>query len=56
MDDVSEVNEEVELMDWKADGSSVEVMAVVGMEEVCVVEATAILVSGGIGEEVAVLE
>ncbi|KAH9294788.1 hypothetical protein KI387_038376, partial [Taxus chinensis] len=56
MDDVSEVDAEVELMDWEADGSTMEVMAVVGMEEVCVVEVAAILVSGGVGEEVAVVE
>ncbi|KAH9325472.1 hypothetical protein KI387_005650, partial [Taxus chinensis] len=56
MDDVSEVDVEVELMDWEADGLAVEVMAAVGMEEVCAVEVVAILVSGGVGEEVAVVE
>ncbi|KAH9321595.1 hypothetical protein KI387_016234, partial [Taxus chinensis] len=56
MDKVSEVDAEVELMDWEADGSAVEVIAAVGMEEVCVVEAAAILVGGGVGEEVAVVE
>ncbi|KAH9315911.1 hypothetical protein KI387_024538, partial [Taxus chinensis] len=56
MDDLSEVDAEVELMDWEADGSAVELMVVVGMKEVCEVEATAVLVSGGVGEEVAVVE
>ncbi|KAH9301949.1 hypothetical protein KI387_013532, partial [Taxus chinensis] len=56
MDDVSEVDAEVELTDWEADGSAVEVMVVVGMEEVCAVEVAAILVSGGVGEEVTVAE
>ncbi|KAH9308116.1 hypothetical protein KI387_036027, partial [Taxus chinensis] len=56
MDDVLEVNVEVELTDWEVDGSAVEVMEVVGMEEVCVVEASVVLVSGGVGEEVVVVE
>ncbi|KAH9331834.1 hypothetical protein KI387_003942, partial [Taxus chinensis] len=56
MDKVLEVDVEVELMDWEADGLVVEVMAVVGMKEVCVVEVAAVLVGGGIGEEVAVVE
>ncbi|KAH9297853.1 hypothetical protein KI387_029535, partial [Taxus chinensis] len=50
------VNAEVDLMDWEADGSAVEVMAAIGIEEVCAVEATSILVGGGIGEELAVVE
>ncbi|KAH9331042.1 hypothetical protein KI387_003150, partial [Taxus chinensis] len=52
MDDVSEVDVEVELTDWEVDGSAMEVMVVVGMEEVCVVEVATVLVSGGVGEEV----
>ncbi|KAH9293629.1 hypothetical protein KI387_041167, partial [Taxus chinensis] len=56
MDDVSEVDAEVELMDWEANGSAVEVIAVVGIEEVCVVKATAVLVGGGVGEVVVVAE
>ncbi|KAH9306718.1 hypothetical protein KI387_011122, partial [Taxus chinensis] len=57
MDDASEVDApEVGLMAWEANGSSVEVVAVVGLEEVCVVEATAILVSGGVGEVMVVAE
>ncbi|KAH9300410.1 hypothetical protein KI387_011993, partial [Taxus chinensis] len=43
IDDVSEVDAEVELTDWEADESVVEVMAVVGMGEVCVVEVAAAL-------------
>ncbi|KAH9324960.1 hypothetical protein KI387_005138, partial [Taxus chinensis] len=50
------VNAEVELMDWEADGSAMEVMAVVGIEEVCVVEEAAVLVGGGVGEVVLVTE
>ncbi|KAH9298905.1 hypothetical protein KI387_030587, partial [Taxus chinensis] len=56
MDNVSEVNAEVELIDWEADGSAVEVMEVVGMEEVCVVEVADVLVGGGVGEVVVVAE
>ncbi|KAH9300908.1 hypothetical protein KI387_012491, partial [Taxus chinensis] len=56
MDDVSEVDAEVGLMAWEANGSAVEVVAVVGMEEVCVVEAATVLVSGGVGEAVVVAE
>ncbi|KAH9328570.1 hypothetical protein KI387_000678, partial [Taxus chinensis] len=56
MDKVSEVDANVELTDWEADGSAVEVMVVVGMKEVCVVEAAVVLVGGGIGEEVSVVE
>ncbi|KAH9296306.1 hypothetical protein KI387_039894, partial [Taxus chinensis] len=50
------VNAEVELMDWEADRSTMEVMVVAGMEEVCVVEAVAVLVGGGVGEAVVVME
>ncbi|KAH9294499.1 hypothetical protein KI387_040297, partial [Taxus chinensis] len=50
------VDAQVELMDWESDGSAVEVMAVVGMEKVCLVEAMVVLVGVGIGEEVAVVE
>ncbi|KAH9311965.1 hypothetical protein KI387_027000, partial [Taxus chinensis] len=45
MDDVSEVDVEVVLMDWGANG-------VVGIEEVCVVEVVIVLVGGGVGEVV----
>ncbi|KAH9309045.1 hypothetical protein KI387_036956, partial [Taxus chinensis] len=50
------VDAEVELLDWEVDGSAVEVMAVVGMQDVCVVEAVAVLVGGGVGEEVVIVE
>ncbi|KAH9328205.1 hypothetical protein KI387_000313, partial [Taxus chinensis] len=56
MDKVSKVNAEVELTDWEADGSDMEVMAVIGMEEVCVVEVTDVLIGEGVGEEVEVVE
>ncbi|KAH9327630.1 hypothetical protein KI387_007808, partial [Taxus chinensis] len=56
MDNISEVDAEVGLMDWEADGVAMEVMAVVGMEEVCVVQAAALLVGGGVGEAVVVME
>ncbi|KAH9309887.1 hypothetical protein KI387_037798, partial [Taxus chinensis] len=46
----------VELTDWEADGLAMEVMAVVGMKEVCAVEAVVILVSGGVGEEVDIVQ
>ncbi|KAH9327371.1 hypothetical protein KI387_007549, partial [Taxus chinensis] len=47
MDDVLEFNAEVELMDWEANESAMEVIVAVGMEEVCVVKTTAVLVGGG---------
>ncbi|KAH9303703.1 hypothetical protein KI387_008107, partial [Taxus chinensis] len=50
------VKSEVELIDLEADGSAVEVVAAVGMEEVCAVEVAVALVSGGGGEEVVVVE
>ncbi|KAH9300471.1 hypothetical protein KI387_012054, partial [Taxus chinensis] len=50
------VDAEVELMDWEADGLAVEVVAVVGMEEACAVEVATVLVSGGVGEVVVVVE
>ncbi|KAH9312928.1 hypothetical protein KI387_027963, partial [Taxus chinensis] len=50
------VNAEVELMDWKANGLTIEVMAAVGMDEVCAVEVVAVLVGGGVGEAVVVAE
>ncbi|KAH9325225.1 hypothetical protein KI387_005403, partial [Taxus chinensis] len=56
MDDVLEVDAKVELMDWVANGLSVEVIAVVGMEEVCAVKVVAVLVGGGVGEVVVVAE
>ncbi|KAH9294705.1 hypothetical protein KI387_038293, partial [Taxus chinensis] len=46
----------VELMDWEADGSAVEVVAVVGREEACVVEVTTVLVNRDVGEVVVVVE
>ncbi|KAH9327475.1 hypothetical protein KI387_007653, partial [Taxus chinensis] len=54
MDNVSEVDAEMELMDWEANGSAVELIVVVGMEEPCVVKVVAILVGGGVGEAVLV--
>ncbi|KAH9298532.1 hypothetical protein KI387_030214, partial [Taxus chinensis] len=56
MDDMLEVNAEVELMNWEANGSAMEVIVVVGMEEVCAVKAVAVLVGGGVGEVVVVVE
>ena len=56
MDDVLEVNAVVLLMDWEANGSAVEVIAVVRMEEACAVKATVVLVGGGVGEVVLVME
>ncbi|KAH9288778.1 hypothetical protein KI387_032895, partial [Taxus chinensis] len=44
IDDVSEV----ELTDWEADDSAVEVVSAVGMEDVCVVEVVVVLVRGGV--------
>ncbi|KAH9327507.1 hypothetical protein KI387_007685, partial [Taxus chinensis] len=56
IDDVLVVNEEVEIMGWEADGSDVEVVVAVGMEEVCVVEVSTVLVTGGVGEVIVVME
>ncbi|KAH9302778.1 hypothetical protein KI387_014361, partial [Taxus chinensis] len=56
MDEVLEVDAEVELMDWEAYGLAVEVVAVVGMEEVCVVDVVTVLVSRDVGEVVVVTE
>ncbi|KAH9294610.1 hypothetical protein KI387_038198, partial [Taxus chinensis] len=56
INDVSEVGSEVELTDWEANGLAVEVMAVMGMEDVGAIEVAAALVGGGIGEEAVVLE
>ncbi|KAH9324228.1 hypothetical protein KI387_004406, partial [Taxus chinensis] len=56
MDNVSKVDVEVELTDWEVHGVVMEVMVVVGMEEVCMVEAKTILVGGGVGEVVVVIE
>ncbi|KAH9287580.1 hypothetical protein KI387_031697, partial [Taxus chinensis] len=56
MDNVSEVDAEVGLIDWEVDRSAVEVMTALGMEEVCVVEAVSVLVGGGVGEVVVVME
>ncbi|KAH9324185.1 hypothetical protein KI387_004363, partial [Taxus chinensis] len=54
--DVSEVNTEVELMDWEANGLAVDVVVAVGMEEVFAVEVVTVLVSGGVGDMVVVME
>ncbi|KAH9309517.1 hypothetical protein KI387_037428, partial [Taxus chinensis] len=48
------VDVEVELDDWEVDGSAMEVVAVVGMEEVCVVEVATAMVSRGVGKVVVV--
>ncbi|KAH9332065.1 hypothetical protein KI387_004173, partial [Taxus chinensis] len=50
------VDAEVELTDWEANGLAVEVIVAVGIEEVCVVKEAAILVGGGVGEAVVVVE
>ncbi|KAH9324222.1 hypothetical protein KI387_004400, partial [Taxus chinensis] len=50
------VDVEVELMDWEANGSTVKVVVAVGLEEACAVEVVAVLVSGGVGEVVVVME
>ncbi|KAH9306171.1 hypothetical protein KI387_010575, partial [Taxus chinensis] len=50
------VNVEVELTDWESDGLVVEVVATVGMEEVCAVEVAIVLVSEGVGAVVVVEE
>ncbi|KAH9327391.1 hypothetical protein KI387_007569, partial [Taxus chinensis] len=50
------VDAEVELIDWEANGSAMEVIVVVGIEAVCVVKVAAILVGGGVGEAVLVVE
>ncbi|KAH9312926.1 hypothetical protein KI387_027961, partial [Taxus chinensis] len=50
------VDAKVNLMDWEANGSTMEVMAVVGMEEVCAIEVVAVLVGRGVGEAVVVAE
>ncbi|KAH9294629.1 hypothetical protein KI387_038217, partial [Taxus chinensis] len=47
---------EVELMDWKRDGLPMEVVVEVGVEEACAVEVATILVRGGIGEAIRVME
>ncbi|KAH9321536.1 hypothetical protein KI387_016175, partial [Taxus chinensis] len=56
MDDVLEVDAEVVLMDWEANGSAVEVITTVRIEEVCAVKVMAILVGRGVGEVVMVAE
>ncbi|KAH9313173.1 hypothetical protein KI387_028208, partial [Taxus chinensis] len=50
------VDVEVVLMDWEAHGLVVEVIAAVGIEEVCVVKAAVVLVGRGVGEVVVVTE
>ncbi|KAH9302752.1 hypothetical protein KI387_014335, partial [Taxus chinensis] len=52
------VNEEVVLTNWEANGSGVEVIAAVGVEEVCAMKATTELVGVviGVGEVVLVAE
>ncbi|KAH9310553.1 hypothetical protein KI387_025588, partial [Taxus chinensis] len=52
MGDVSEVDAKVELIDWAANGSAMEVITVVGIEAVCVVKVAAVLVGGGVVEVV----
>ncbi|KAH9323237.1 hypothetical protein KI387_017876, partial [Taxus chinensis] len=54
--DVSVVDVEVEVIDWEADGLAMEVVAVVGMDDVGSVEVVAALASGGVGEAVMVME
>ncbi|KAH9320012.1 hypothetical protein KI387_021781, partial [Taxus chinensis] len=49
MDDVLEVDTEVVLTYWEANGSAVDVITTVGMEEVCEVKVAAILVGVGVG-------
>ncbi|KAH9300212.1 hypothetical protein KI387_011795, partial [Taxus chinensis] len=46
----------VELTDWEANWSAVEVIVAVGMEVVCAVEVAAVLVGRGVGEAVLVVE
>ncbi|KAH9313783.1 hypothetical protein KI387_022410, partial [Taxus chinensis] len=46
----------VELTDWEADGLAMEVVAVVGMEDIGAVEVVVALVSGGVGEEEVVMD
>ncbi|KAH9306114.1 hypothetical protein KI387_010518, partial [Taxus chinensis] len=43
------VDAKVVLMDWAANGSAMEVIAAVGMEEGTCVKATAVLVGVGVG-------
>ncbi|KAH9331514.1 hypothetical protein KI387_003622, partial [Taxus chinensis] len=50
------VDAEVELIDWEANGSVMEVIVVVGIEEACVAEVANVLVGGGVGEVVVVTE
>ncbi|KAH9311984.1 hypothetical protein KI387_027019, partial [Taxus chinensis] len=50
------VDAEVELTDWVANGSAMEVIAVVGIEEVCAVKATTVLVGGGVGKVIVIAE
>ncbi|KAH9317224.1 hypothetical protein KI387_018993, partial [Taxus chinensis] len=49
------VDTEVVLIDWEANGSAMEIIIVVGMEEVHVGKAMAILVGVGVGVGEAVL-
>ncbi|KAH9308893.1 hypothetical protein KI387_036804, partial [Taxus chinensis] len=56
MDNVLEVDAEVELIDWEADGSAMDFIVVVGMEEVCAVEVVDVPIGGGVGEAVVVAE
>ncbi|KAH9306832.1 hypothetical protein KI387_011236, partial [Taxus chinensis] len=50
------VDAEVDLMDRAANGSSMQVIKVVGIEEVCVVKVVVVLVGGGVGQVVLVVE
>ncbi|KAH9313815.1 hypothetical protein KI387_022442, partial [Taxus chinensis] len=56
MDNVLDVDAEVELKDWEANGTVLEVIVVVGIEEVCMAKVVTILVGKGVGESVLVAE
>ncbi|KAH9330743.1 hypothetical protein KI387_002851, partial [Taxus chinensis] len=56
IDDVLEAGLEVEPTNWEANGSAVEVVVAVGMEDLGVVEVAMALLSGGLGEEEVVME
>ena len=46
----------MELTNWETNGLTVEVVAVVGMEDVGVVKVAAVLVRGGVGDVSVVME
>ncbi|KAH9315813.1 hypothetical protein KI387_024440, partial [Taxus chinensis] len=56
IDDVLEIGSEVELDDWEADGSVVEVTEAIRMEDLGAVEVAVALVGRGVGEEEVVME